>query len=198
MRECRVASLLCNHSNKMMKYLFQQLLIPATIISYIIPDVGISESTFCRISTLWEILKAYFSLNCNKNKLNASWKCWNSLQIGNAVFWRTICGSLFSQPYNKSESIVWFCDNNRKTIVSDGKDLIWLLVCVCGGVLVVLSIPETSNSFQRLSPFHDLDGDDSDENISEISLGRLLHSFIACHHKQYFCEHVKPLKICIC
>jgi len=68
---------------------------------------------------------------------------------------------------------------------------------VCGGVLVVFSVPETSNSFQRLSLFHDLDGDDSDENISEISLGRLLHSFIARHHKQYFCEHIKPLKICI-
>lgn len=72
---------------------------------------------------------------------------------------------------------MWFCDNDRKTIVSDGKDLIWLLVCVCGRVLVVLSIPETSNSFQRLSPFHDLDGDDSDENISEISFGRLLHFY---------------------
>lgn len=71
-------------------------------------------------------------------------------------------------------------------------------VRVCGGILVIFSIPETSNSFQKLSPFHDLDGGDSDENISEISLGGLLHSFIARHHKQYFCEHVKPLKICIC
>jgi len=72
MGECRVASLLHDHSNKMTKYIFQQLLIAATIISCVIPEVGIPESTFYRISALQEISKACFSLNCNKTKLKAS------------------------------------------------------------------------------------------------------------------------------
>lgn len=192
MKECRVASLLHDHSNKMMKYIFQQLLIPATIIFYIIPDVGISESTFHRIATLQEIFELQQTQVERKLKMLkffTNWKCcalmccmWQSFLlaiqdwVNSAVLWQ----------WQKNNSKWW-----ERSYLAVG-------VRVCGGVLVVFSIPETSNSFQRLSPFHDLDGDDSDENISEISLGRLLQSFIACHHKQCFCEHVKPLKVCIC
>lgn len=70
-------------------------------------------------------------------------------------------------------------------------------MCVWWGV-GHFSNSETGNLFKRFSLFHAFDGDDSDEKFSEISLGRLLHSFIACHHEQYFCERVKPLKIWIC
>lgn len=92
---------------------------------------------------------------------------------------------------NLSQYSMWFCDNDRKTVASDGKDF---GVCVCvWQVLVTSAIPETGNSFRRLSPFHDLDGDDS-----EYFWIYLLQSFIGRHDKKYFVEHTKLLKKYIC
>lgn len=181
------------HSNKMMKSVFRQQLIPVTIISY--SWWWYFWIFFDRICVLWQILKACLFLDCNKTKFNMNWKCSNFLKIENVELWHAVCSSLFSQQYNQTESmpnmVLWQeQENNSKWYERP----IWLLGCVFVGGVGHFRLPETRNSFQRLSPFHYLNGDVSDENISNFSLAGYC-SFIGRHYKQYFCEHTKPLNI---
>lgn len=140
--------------------------------------------------------ESLFIFELQQTMFNTNWKCSNFLEIENVEFWHAVYCSLFSQQYSQAESmlsvVLWQQqESNSKWYERP----IWLLGWVFVAGVGQFRLPGTHTSFQRLSPFHDLRGDVSDENISKIPLAGYC-SFID-RHKKYFCTHAKPFNIYI-
>lgn len=173
MRECRAASLGHDQSKKMMKSIkscWNPSQPPLLHYSWCWHLWKLCLENFYSVTTLKSLF--FFELQQTQaENVGIPWKLEELLLMCHV--WQ-----VFSRPRNRNESVVWTATEKQKQVM--WKTLLHWCVCVCMWWGVGnFSNPETSNLFQRFFSISRHDGDDSDEKFSEISLGRLLHDFIA-------------------